>query len=439
MDRVKLLSEYGSFLKNNYLEQLAEENHRFLSSANLHLIKSCQGCSVENLLEMSLKNLTELLTAFEENKVTIEIIAEILKLELEALPGIKPEFIEANDLLSIYTAQKQALICFIPKFTSDNQVMMKLIEELEFTFLQAMDITLQVYINQRIESALAEGKAREETARYYIQELNVANEELKVSYGELRNQNENLKTLQESLLNRQEDLVAKEIELTRANQSLNQFVNMVFHDLEEPLRTVRQNVKLLSKSYKDNLDPDIKGFVAYAVDGVEIMERQIKSLHDFAKINKLGVLVEFTHSESALEKVKMNLSVATEERREMITNDKLPLVKINSVQLIHIFQNLLSNALKYRSPDNSAKIHIEVQKKGEAWYFSVSDNGIGIKPEDFERVFIPFQIPQTNGEDEGIRPDLSFSKKTIHHYGGDMWVEYLPGKGTTFFFTMMES
>ncbi|MBC7474696.1 MAG: hypothetical protein H7263_10425 [Candidatus Sericytochromatia bacterium] len=431
MDRIKLLSEYGSFLKKNYLDQLAEENRQFLSKVNLHLIKSCQRCSVEDLLKMSLINLTDLLTAFEEGKVTEEIIADILKLELEALPGIKPEFIESNDLLSIYTAQKQALICFIPKFTSDNQVMMVLIEELEFTFLRSMDITLQVYINQRIESALAEGKAREKTDRYYIQELNVANEELKVSYGELRNQNENLKTLKEALLNRQEDLVSKEIELTRSNQSLNQFANMAFHDLVEPLRTVRQNVKLLAKSCKDNLDSNIKDFVGYIVDGVERMEHLTKSLYDFAKLNKLGVLVEFTHNESALERMKINLTTD-------VTNDKF-LVKLSSVQLIQVFQNLLGNALTYRSPDTSAKIHIEVQKKGETWFFSVSDNGIGIKPKDFERVFIPVQIPQTIGEDERISPSLSFSKKTIHQYGGNMWVEYLPGKGTTFFFTIMES
>lgn len=166
MNKVKLLSEYGSFLKNNFLEQLAKENHNLLCEEDIHPLKLCKDFSVEDLLEMSVTNLTKLLEAFEEGKITKEIIAEILKLELEALPGVKPEHVEPNDLLTIYTAQKQALIAFIPEFTKDIKVVIELSKELEKTFLFALDNTLQAYIKQRIQGAvnLTESKIREEKA-----------------------------------------------------------------------------------------------------------------------------------------------------------------------------------------------------------------------------------------------------------------------------------
>src|SRR5690606_28281175 len=113
MDRAKLLSEFGAFLKKNYLKQLAEENRKFLFDNKVHPIKLCQDISEEDLLKMSILNLTELLSVLAKGHVTEEAIADILRLELEALPGVKPENIESNDLLSVYTAQKQALISFI--------------------------------------------------------------------------------------------------------------------------------------------------------------------------------------------------------------------------------------------------------------------------------------------------------------------------------------
>src|SRR5688572_7166140 len=139
MNKLKLLSEYGLFLKNKQIEDLAEENRKFIIRADLNVLKLCKEISVEDFIKMSVKNLLELLTGLEEGKLTSETIEKTLRLELEALPGLRPEHIGANDLLSIYTAQKHALIKFIPKFTTEPDLMMEIIEELEFTFLKAID------------------------------------------------------------------------------------------------------------------------------------------------------------------------------------------------------------------------------------------------------------------------------------------------------------
>ena len=152
MDRVKLLADYGSYLKKNHLDSLAEENRQFLSRLDLHLLKSGKEFSIEELLKMSVTNLARLLESFEKGKITRVIISKILKLELEALPGVKPENISSNDLLSIYTAQKQAVLCFIPKFTKDEEIRNTLTEELELTFLMAMDYTIESYVEHRIKS-----------------------------------------------------------------------------------------------------------------------------------------------------------------------------------------------------------------------------------------------------------------------------------------------
>lgn len=286
----------------------------------------------------------------------------------------------------------------------------------------------------RLAKTAAEIELKEQ--RNQNENLEKLQEELRISYELLRNQNENLENLQKALITRQEDLIAKEIELTRSNQSLNQFANMTSHDLREPLRMVKQYIRLLAKRYKDKLDSDANEFIGYAVDGVDRMENMIKSILDYAKLNKEAVPVEFTSTESALEKAKMNLTAAIEESRAEITNDKLPLLKINSVQLTQIFQNLISNAIKYSYSDTPAKIHIGVQKKVNGWYFLVRDNGIGVKPEYFERIFLPFQRLHTNREYEGIGLGLSFCKKIVEQHGGNMWVESETGKGSSFFFTI---
>ncbi|MBC7473972.1 MAG: GHKL domain-containing protein [Candidatus Sericytochromatia bacterium] len=455
LDKIKLLSRYCSFLKNNYLEQVAEENRHFLSKVNLQLLKLSKDLSVEDLLQMSTINLKNLLSAFEDGKITDKILVEILKLELETLPGLKSEHIESNDLLSIYTAQKQALISFIPKFTSDTHIMMDLIQALEFTFLKAIDFTLQNFIDQRIESAtkITEGQIREKTSNHYIQELKISNDELKnknemldkiqeeltISYEELRNQNENFSKLQSILITRQDNLVEKEIELIRSNQHLEQFASIASHDLKEPLRMVKQYVQLLAKRLKGNLDHDITDFVGFTVDGVDRMEHLIKSLLDYAKLNKLGVSLDLTNSELALDRAKINLSIAIAESHAEITNDELPFLKVNSVQLTQIFQNLLSNAIKYRLPDTKSKIHISVEKKENYFLFCISDNGIGIDSEYFKNIFLPFQRLHTHREYEGIGLGLSFCKKIIERFGGDMWVESEVGKGSNFFFTILES
>jgi chemotaxis family two-component system sensor kinase Cph1 len=199
---------------------------------------------------------------------------------------------------------------------------------------------------------------------------------------------------------------------------------------------VKMYVQLLARRYKDKLDRDANDFIDYAVDGATRMEFMIQSLLDYARLQNMNIPFEDTNMNDALNYAKENLTIAIRESLAKITVQELPSLKVNEGQFIHVFQNLISNAIKYRHPERSPEIHIDSEKKDKVWLFCISDNGIGIKPEHYETVFEPFKRLHAWREVEGLGLGLSFCKKIIEQYRGNIWVKSKEGKGTTFFFTL---
>jgi PAS domain S-box-containing protein len=225
-------------------------------------------------------------------------------------------------------------------------------------------------------------------------------------------------------------------DLERSNKDLEQFAYIASHDLQEPLRMVSGYLQLLDRRYNDKLDQDAREFIAFAVDGAARMSRLITDLLDFSRINTRGKSPEPVPLEPILQHAQENLALAIRESNAEITQDPLPTVRGDPSQLVQLFQNLLSNALKFRAPDRPVKIHVSAQKNADDWRIGISDQGIGIDPQYFEKIFLIFQRLHSRADYPGTGIGLALCKRIVERLGGRIWVESQPGHGTTFFFTL---
>jgi len=226
-------------------------------------------------------------------------------------------------------------------------------------------------------------------------------------------------------------------ELARSNKDLEQFAYVASHDLQEPLRMVSSYVQLLAQRYEGQLDDKAQKYIAYAVDGAVRMQRLIEDLLVYSRVGTRGGPLGVVDSRSALASAIQNLAKAIEESAAVITQGELPLVRADAPQLTQVFQNLLSNAIKFHG-EAPPRVHISAEDKGREWVFSVKDDGIGIDPQYKDRVFVIFQRLHTRQEYPGTGIGLAVCKKIVERHGGRMWFESEPGKGSTFFFSVLK-
>jgi PAS domain S-box-containing protein len=225
-------------------------------------------------------------------------------------------------------------------------------------------------------------------------------------------------------------------ELARSNRDLEQFAYVASHDLQEPLRAVAGPLQLLRRRYEGKIDERADEFIGHAVDGATRMQRLIDDLLSYSRVGRLEDPKQPVPVDDVLELALKNLAVVLQETEAHVTHDALPTVQGIPTQLTLLFQNLIANAVKFRSKDRQVRIHIGAEPDGDAWRISVADNGIGIAEQYFERIFVIFQRLHTRREYPGTGLGLALCKRIVEHHGGKIWLASKPEEGTTFFFTL---
>lgn len=225
--------------------------------------------------------------------------------------------------------------------------------------------------------------------------------------------------------------------LARSNADLQQFAYVASHDLQEPLRTVVSYLQLIEATYGDLLDDEGREFIGYAVDGGRRMQRLIRDLLEYSRLETRAKPFATVALSRAVEAALADLAVAIKDAdAEVKVIEPLPEVQGDEGQLIRLFENLIGNAVKYRHQDRKPEITIRAHQAGETWVLSVSDNGIGIDKRFFERIFMIFQRLHAHGEYEGSGIGLTICKRIVERHAGTLWVESEPGRGSTFRFTL---
>ena len=236
----------------------------------------------------------------------------------------------------------------------------------------------------------------------------------------------------------EEHLVQMVGELKRSNDELQQFAYVSSHDLQEPLRMVTSYTQLLAGRYKGRLDSDADEFIAFAVDGCNRMQGLIKDLLAYSRAGTNGKVLHEISAENALKEALANLRATIDQSGAVVTRDALPVIRTDETQLTQVFQNLVGNAIKYHGAE-VPQVHVSATKNGGAeWTFSVRDNGLGIDPQYFDRIFILFQRLHGRDEFEGTGIGLAICKKILERLGGRIWVESESEKGSTFYFALPE-
>ena len=242
-----------------------------------------------------------------------------------------------------------------------------------------------------------------------------------------------IKNLNEEITKREQ----LEQNLKASNKELERFAYIASHDLQEPLRMVSSYTQLLEKRYKDKLDQQASEFIHFAVDGAVRMQTLINDLLAYSRLGSKAKPFEAVDCNVIFDQVKAHLSVSINDSNTVITNDQLPTVNADPVQLSQIFQNLISNAIKFRG-ENPSRIHISAEKNNDHWLFSFRDNGIGIESKYKDKVFEIFQRLHSKEQYPGTGIGLAISKRIAERHGGKLWFDSEPGKGSIFYFTISQ-
>lgn len=224
--------------------------------------------------------------------------------------------------------------------------------------------------------------------------------------------------------------------LQRSNAELEQLAYVASHDMQEPLRMIASYLQLVDQRYTDKLDDDGREFIGFAVDGAKRMQGLINDLLTYSRVGTKARPFEPVALAGVASTVLSHLRVAVEESNASIELGELPQVLGDAPQLVQLLQNLIGNAIKFRGAA-PPQVSVRARAEGDAWWhLSVNDNGIGIEPAYFERVFVLFQRLHSRSAYPGTGIGLALCKRIVERHGGRIWVESQPGSGSSFHFTL---
>lgn len=233
---------------------------------------------------------------------------------------------------------------------------------------------------------------------------------------------------------REENKHAQE-ELERSNRELEQFAYVASHDLQEPLRMIASYTQLLADRYRGKLDEKADRYIHYAVDGATRMQTLIDDLLTFSRVGRQGIVLQNADCNESVQMACKNLEHSIQEAGAQVVHDRLPVIVADGRLLVQLFQNLISNSIKFHGPE-APHIQVSAEKQKREWVFAVTDNGIGIAPEHAQNIFGIFKRLHTHDEYPGSGIGLSICKKIVEQHGGRIWVESALGEGATFKFVL---
>ncbi len=242
----------------------------------------------------------------------------------------------------------------------------------------------------------------------------------------------------ETIQKSESNLELKNKELESKNRELEQFVYIASHDLREPLRTTSGFVDLLQKQYKGKLDEKADKYLSYIIKASGRMRILIDDLLDYSRVGG-NKATEDIDCNIILQEVLADLGIALTETGAEITAGKLPVINGNHISIKLLFQNLITNGIKFRKKDVAPRINIVTELTDNSWMFSFTDNGIGIERQNRDKIFVIFQRLHSRREYEGSGIGLAHCKKIVDGHNGRIWVESEFGEGTTFYFTIPQN
>jgi two-component system, chemotaxis family, sensor kinase Cph1 len=234
------------------------------------------------------------------------------------------------------------------------------------------------------------------------------------------------------MLEAEAEIRSKVAELTRSNQELEQFAYITSHDLSEPLRTVASYTQLLERRYSHQFDSDARDFMAYIVGGVQRMKALMDDLLLYSRIGRRELTKEQVSLDLALDDALANLAPAVRSSNATVHREPLPMILGDRAEMTQVFQNLIGNALRYRTEGVAPMVSVSARDEGEEWIVEVRDNGIGIEPQYFQRIFMIFQKLHPRDHSEGTGIGLAICKKVVERHGGRITVASELGRGATF-------
>ena len=224
-------------------------------------------------------------------------------------------------------------------------------------------------------------------------------------------------------------------ELERSNKDLVQFAYVASHDLRAPVRAIKSFSQILERDYRDKLDEEANECLDFIVTGAGRLETLINDLLAYSRVDTQGKAFVPVDTSEVLDQVVGDLRLDIEDSQAEITRDALPVVVADASQMTQLFQNLISNAIKFQGPE-PPKVHVAARKEDDGWIFSVKDNGIGIEAQHTERIFAMFQRLHTQDEYPGTGMGSAICKKIVERHGGNIWVQSEVGMGSTFYFSI---
>jgi light-regulated signal transduction histidine kinase (bacteriophytochrome) len=233
----------------------------------------------------------------------------------------------------------------------------------------------------------------------------------------------------------QEISLKKQVELETKNKELEQFAYVASHDLQEPLRTVSNYMQIFEEDYLDKLDDDARKYIRSVNNATKRMSALVKALLDFSRLGNDRKLTNVDCNE-LVNNVISDLQTMIKNSNAVIGVAKMPRLNLYEIEIRQLFQNLISNAIKFQKKNERPEVQISATMTDEKWQFSVRDNGIGIAPVHFQRIFDIFQRLHTVDEYAGNGIGLANCKKIVELHQGEIWVESILGKGAAFIFTI---